>query len=257
MRVIHPASRIALAVAGLASWGAGGAASFLSQNGAGSAALVVTGTIALVLALMGRWPSRISVSGNDLAWDDVERVVDSQIQAARQSDSEASISELEEVKQRLVQLQQTGIVPEHPAEVYDRDVEAAIRRLLPTATVVRQRRGRDLADFVVDHAGTKVLVETKWRSGSDKPFDGSSLPQLFSSLSPSARLVVVINTEVPPASRATEQMAATLGERGRIVQWRGVQDDAALGAALTVLLGLTADNDNTAGNGQASAVATS
>jgi hypothetical protein len=53
--------RAALAAVGLMSWLAGGAAAFLSKNGAGAAALVAAGTVCGVLALMDRWPSRISM----------------------------------------------------------------------------------------------------------------------------------------------------------------------------------------------------
>jgi hypothetical protein len=246
VRVIRRPSRIALTVVGAASWAAGGAACFVSQNGTGAAALVITGTLGVILALMGRWPSHITLSGNDLAWDDVERVVDSQISAARQGgDSDTSVSDLEEVKQRLVQLQQTGTVPEHPAEIYDRDVHAAISRLLPDAAITPQGRSRDVADFVVRYRGRTVHVETKWRSDREKPFGGSTLPRLFNSLASDSRLVVVINSTVPPAINAIELMAGTLADRGRIVQWRGVQDDAALGAALTALLGISAGSGST------------
>lgn len=83
-RRISQRNRIALAAAGLASWAAGGAASFLSGNGAGAAALVAVGGICGMLGLMGRWPSRISMGGSDFFWEDVQETVNSQIQAAEQ-----------------------------------------------------------------------------------------------------------------------------------------------------------------------------
>jgi hypothetical protein len=58
--------RVTLLAAGLASWGAGGVASFVSGNGAGAAALVAVGALCGGVALIGRWPSRISMSGNEL-----------------------------------------------------------------------------------------------------------------------------------------------------------------------------------------------
>lgn len=51
-------ARSALTVVGVGSWLAGGAAAFLSRNGAGAAALVAAGTVCVVLALMSRWTSR-------------------------------------------------------------------------------------------------------------------------------------------------------------------------------------------------------
>src|SRR5580704_16942198 len=84
-RRISHRNRIALAAAGLGSWAAGGAASFLSGNGAGAAALVAVGGICGVLGLMGRWPSRISMGGGDFFWEEVHETVNSQIQVAEQS----------------------------------------------------------------------------------------------------------------------------------------------------------------------------
>src|ERR1700692_2057131 len=85
MRRISRRNRVALAAAGLGSWAAGGAASFLSGNGAGAAALVAVGGICGVLGLMGRWPSRITMGGSDFFWEDVQKTVNSQIQAAEHS----------------------------------------------------------------------------------------------------------------------------------------------------------------------------
>jgi hypothetical protein len=132
-------------------------------------------------------------------------------------------------------LNRTGSLPEHPAEAYDRNVEAAIRRLLPSADVIRQFRSRDVPDFVVDQDGSRVLVETKWRSDA-RPFGGSTLPRLLDRLPPDAKLLVVINTTEPPSERASQTMNEHLAERGRIVLWRDVRDDPELGAALTALL---------------------
>src|ERR1700685_436676 len=61
--------RTALAAVGLMSWLAGGAASFLSKNGAGAAALVAAETVCGVLALMDRWPSRVLMSGKEVSWE--------------------------------------------------------------------------------------------------------------------------------------------------------------------------------------------
>src|SRR6266700_365385 len=80
VHTINGRSRLILVITGIVSWLAGGAASFVSRNGAG--ALIVAGMLREVLALMGRWPSRISMSGNEISWDAVQQTVNSQIQVA-------------------------------------------------------------------------------------------------------------------------------------------------------------------------------
>lgn len=239
LRRISHRNRIALAVAGIGSWAAGGAASFLSSNGAGAAALVAVGGICGVLGLMGRWPSRVSMVGSELSWEDVQKTVDSQIRAAENGgEGDTVLAELEELRERLSTLQRTGAVPEHPAQVYDRAVRAAIERLLPGAKITRQaERSRDVADFVLSHNGSDLLIETKWRSNPAQEFGGSTLPQLLQRLSPGARLLVIVNAV--PMRRARAMIEASLGSRGGIVTWRDINDDRALGEALTSLLSAT------------------
>lgn len=229
--------RAALAAVGLMSWLAGGAAAFLSKNGAGAAALVAAGTVCGVLALMDRWPSRISMSGNELSWDDVKETVDSQIEVAEKSgDASDALRELKELRERLDVLQRTGSVPDHPAETYDKDVWAALQRLLPGAEIIRQGTGRnDIADFLVRHRGDQLLVETKWRADTTRPFGGTTLPRLTQKLSPDDKLLVVLNTDQwrPGATKNVEDV---LGARGRVVTWRDVTDDHVLGEAVRSLL---------------------
>jgi hypothetical protein len=116
-------------------------------------------------------------------------------------------------------------------------VEAAIRRLLPDAEILRpDSRSRDRADFAVRHRGQSLYVETKWRSDPLRVFRGSTLPQLLTKIPAGARLLVVINTAEPPSAQAIELVRTTLGDRGRIVAWRDTTDDAKLGLALTAVL---------------------
>ncbi|TVZ02316.1 hypothetical protein EAS64_26250 [Trebonia kvetii] len=167
--------------------------------------------------------------------------MNSQIQAAEQNgESESVLAELEELRKRLNVLQRTGTVPEHPAQAYDRAVQAAISRLLPGADIIRQqRRSREVADFVVRYKSSELFVETKWRSDPAQQFGGSTLLALVQHLPPGARLLVVVNA--PHMPRAYAVVKDALGERGRIVMWRDVSDDQTLGEALTSLLGKTAE----------------
>ena len=61
------------------------------------------------------------------------------------------------------------------------------------------------------------------------------MPRLIQDLSPDAKLLVVVNTDDWRPS-ATKNVEEALGKRGRIVTWRSVLDDGALGEALTLLL---------------------
>jgi hypothetical protein len=68
------------------------------------------------MSLVGRWPSRISVSGNELSWDAVKETVQSQIESAESVDStDSSEAELKILLDRLIMLQQTGVVPDPQA----------------------------------------------------------------------------------------------------------------------------------------------
>lgn len=177
------------------------------------------------------------MGGNDFFWEDVQKTVNSQIQAAEQNgEGETVLAELKDLRERLNILQRTGTVPEHPAQSYDRAVRAAFSRLLPGADVIQQeRRSREIADFVVRYQGSELFVETKWRSDPAHQFGGSTLQSLVARLPAGARLLVVTNA--PPMTRAHTFVKDALGGRGRIVMWRDVSDDGALGEALTSLLG--------------------
>jgi hypothetical protein len=237
-RLISLGGRAALLVVGLGSWIAGGVGAFLGPNGASATALIITGALTSALGLIGRWPSRVTVSGNEISWERIDQTMESQIRIAQQDDdSEAALRELLSLRDRLAVLQQTGSVPMHPAEAYDQAVLAAISRLLPGAEIIAQgTRSRAISDFTVQYQGSTLLVETKWRADPDQPFGGSTLPVLLSGLSPGARLLVVTNTSVPPLPRARQILHDALGDRGRIACWLDIRDDPALGQALAALI---------------------
>jgi hypothetical protein len=231
--------RVALAVVGAASWLAGGVASFRSTNGAGAAALIAAGVACGLLSFIGRWPSRISVSGNEASWYEVEETVASQIRVAQASGEERSvIEELRSLQIRLRELQRTGEVPPHPAEKYDQEVQRSILEALPGAEVTRHSRSRDVADFVVRYEGNELYVETKWRSDPTKPFGGSTLARLFAGMPSDARLLLVVNTESISA-QARQTVRDKFGDWGQIITWRDSRDNQSLRSALTRLLSPT------------------
>lgn len=144
--------------------GGGGRRGVRKHNGAGSVALVASETCCGVLALIGRWPSRIAVSGNEVAWSEVRETLDSQIDAARAGDEPAgAIAELELLRDRLITLKQSGSAPEHPAESYIRAVGEALQRAAGTG-IRLHRRGpyaRNAPDFVLERGGRRVLVKNE------------------------------------------------------------------------------------------------
>lgn len=231
-------TRVSLAAMGSLSWAAGGLASFMSKNGAGAAGLVVAGVICTVVALIGKWPTRIAMSGSEFAWEEVQETVDTQIAVAEASDDPgAEIAELKMLKSRLATLERTGSVPEHPAEIYDQAVSSAIRRLFPGAELRKSSdRSRSIADFTLKYRNKEVLVETKWRSIPNSPFGGSTLPALLDHLTDDARLLVIANTSVPPKPEAIRLIKNRMDRRGRFVAWQDVGDDEGLAAALRALL---------------------
>ncbi len=228
--------RLLLGGASVGSWVGGAAATFVSDNGAGAAALVAAGAATGVVSLMGRWPTKLTFSGSEFAWDEVHEAVDEQIAAAEESDEAAPVlEELRTLSARLRALETTGVAPLPPAELYDQQVEAALRRILPEARIERQGvRDRQVADFLVRHRGRHLFVETKWRRDAERPFRGGTLSQLLSHLDPNQRLLVVVNAGDVGAAR---RLLSDALPRGVVVGWRDERDDEELERAVREVLG--------------------
>lgn len=227
--------RWVLGVAGVSSWFGGSIATFTTGNGAGAVALIAAGAGAAGLALLGRWPSKVAVSGNEFTWQEIEETLESHIETAREDEANpAVLRELEALKRRLDELQRTGTVAEHPAARYDRDVLAALNRVMPGVDIVVQSAGRpDSPDFVIRAHRRPILVETKWRLNEDAPFGGSTLSRITAHLKPDDRLLVVSNARaIEPAAAALEKQ---IGTRGAVVSWRTPHDDSSLAQALGTL----------------------
>lgn len=212
-------------------------ATFASDNGAGTVALVAVGAAASGLALIGRWPSRVVVSGNEVEWEEIRETLDSQIAAAQDdTDNRAVIAELVTLRSRLRALERTGDVAEHPAARYDYEVRAAVLRVRAGAEIFAEpSRSGDRPDFTVRWDGRVVLVETKWRGETDDSFYGSTLSRLTGPMGPADRLLVVSNAT--NVGLAGQELEGLIGPRGRLVRWRGPTDDPGLAEALNALLG--------------------
>ncbi|MGH8776865.1 MAG: hypothetical protein ACRDWI_17500 [Jiangellaceae bacterium] len=229
--------RLALGVVGVLSWLAGGVAAFVSDNGAGAAALVAVGALAGAISAIGRWPTRVVFSGQELSWADVRETVESQIQTAREGERPAAaLAELAVLRERLDRLALTGEVPRHPAAEYDDHVADALQRVAPTASRLLRTevRSRVTADFELISDDRRVFVETKWRRDPAIEFRGETLPRLVAGLPPNAPLVVVTNSVDVKAFRS--EWSSMLGSRARLVSWRQPADDDALREALTALM---------------------
>lgn len=229
--------RAVLVGVGIASWLAGGVALFLDGSGTGIASLVIAGALCALLGFIGRWPSRVSVSGNEVRWEQVRETFDSSYVAAGDTgEPNAVFGVLRDLEERLDILQRTGEVTEHPAVRYDRAVEAAMRTVMPAATVVRETRRSEYGrpDFHVSLGTRHLFVETKWRPHIDEPYHGSTLHELFESLPPDEPLLIVVNaTEYSDAERRIHEK---LGRRGAIVGWIDARDNEALKPALESFL---------------------
>jgi hypothetical protein len=235
-RAMRGRGRLILGAIGLLSWLAGGVAAFVSENGGGAAALVAGGAVAGAFAAIGRWPTRVVVSGHELSWERIRQTVDSQIQVV-QEDRPDAVKELTVLRQRLDRLQRTGQFQRHPAEDYDDAVAEALRRVAATARLLRsETRSRQVPDFELVDDGRRLYVETKWRTDPRPAFRGDTLPQLLSGLPPGAALLVITNSA--DVSTARESLATAAGIRTQIVSWNDESDDGALRAAVSDMLAL-------------------
>jgi len=227
--------RSCLVGVGAASWIVGGVATFLSSNAAPSAVLIVAGALTSGLGLIGRWPEKVTISGNEVVWPAVTDVVNDQIEVAeRAGEPTAVIEELISLRKRLDQLQSTGHAPIHPAVAYDREVKDALRRVRPTSRLVQAAdRSNRVADFVLHTNGSQINVETKWQPDGTASLRGRTLPSLLQSLPPDARLLVIANTA--DTSEAKERVSGFMGQRGAVVTWRSPRHDDRLRETLDSL----------------------
>lgn len=237
-RSIGILARVVMALVGVTSWIGGGVASFIGSNGAGAAALVAVGAASGGIAVVGAWPSRISLSGNEVSWDDINQAVDSQIKVASAGDEPNEVlAELQILRQRLEALQRTGSAPNHPAQVYDEEVMDAIKRLVPEVFITKSEpRTRSTPDFSVRTRRSQLYLETKWRPDTLKPYAGSTLPQLLAQLPAGSKLLVVVNAPASSVRQAQAVVSDSIGDNGRVVAWRTNLDDPQLAEALTALL---------------------
>lgn len=210
-------------------------ATFVNDNGLGTAALVGAGALAGGTGLVGRWPSRLALSGSEISWEDIRQTVDSQIEVARGTDEPGAVEELRLLRQRLDDLERGRPPTLHPAEVYDAEVRAALTRVLPSARVrPSPDRSQQVADLTLTLGDRALLVETKWKQDAQSRLRGSTLPVLLMTLAADARLLVVTNAG--DVTGAAELLAGAMGPRGAAVTWRDERDDADLAGAAGRLL---------------------
>ena len=232
---IGPTARVLMGLAGVVSWSAGGVTAFVNTNGAGTVALVATGAVAGILALVGRWPSRIGVSGHEIAWDNVRQTVRSQIESAKAGgEPDEALTQLRVLQQRLDGLRVTGTVPAHPAARYDERIRAAVCLLRPDLRVEQgPYRTDEIPDFTLRLGDRVAHLETKWRADPDTPVRASSVDTLLERTR-DVPLLVVANT--PHIEQVTERVRQAVPDRAVVVTWRDRHDDDMLRAALDQVL---------------------
>jgi hypothetical protein len=226
---LGPRTRIALVVFGALSWLGGGVGAYVADNDIASTALVVGGVGALLVAAIGRWPSTISVGGNEASWrrrlaEQVEQEID-----AAPPEAEPALRSIQR------QLEQPLSTSSGPA-AYDRRVVAAIEHVLPGATIRPKRRAGTVSDFELTVDGSVLLIETKYVKPPAKTFSGRTLDPLLAQLATGPHLLVVSNA--PDVDVARDKVRRALGaQRAEVVSWRNDDDDAALLAAIERLTG--------------------
>ncbi|WP_193614145.1 hypothetical protein [Nocardioides lijunqiniae] len=212
---------------------AGAVATFTNSDASGAVALIATGALGGLLGLVGRWPTKLVVSGNEISWSEVTETVDEQIDAAQDAGDQDAVRQLEELRRRLEEMQRTGYAPRHPAAEYDEAVEQALRRALPGAAIRKEAiRSRGMADFEVASGPVPLYVESKFKRDPSTPFQGSTLAPLLDRLTESDRLLIVTNSL---DTRGADAVVSGRADRVRIVTWLGPGDDAILQDALNQL----------------------
>jgi hypothetical protein len=211
-------------------------ATFVSTNGSGAVALVGAGVGAGILAVVGRLPTKVVISGNELHWENVLATIDNQlIVAAAENASPETLQELRELRAAMDSLKRTGRTPTASAAEYDAEVIDAIGRIQPDLSVSPwQQRSPFSADFRAELPSGALWIETKWRSDQAAPFRGRTLPSLLGGLDESDRLLVVANAA--DVGTAAQTVKSRLSARGRVVGWRDAFDDEDLREALNALL---------------------
>lgn len=230
---MKPGERWILGSAGVCSWVAGAVATFAGGSGPPAVALIGAGAASGALALIGRWPTRIVISGHEVSW--LAEEVQEKLEEAEDAGDDARVAVLTELKRDLEQAHRTGSLPRHPAAAYDDDLRDALQRILPGTEIVSStERSRGRADFTLSRGGITLLVESKYKSNVREPFRGSTLEPLLHTIGPSERLLVVTNAI--DVERAARVVATRLAERGQVVSWLGPLDDDALRTAVRRLV---------------------
>jgi hypothetical protein len=105
--------RIGSIVIGLVGLGSGGAAVFLTRVEAGPVALIVAGSLFLLIGASGRLPNRLKIGDNEAEWYEVFRRVQETAEATAEATATKAVrSELDLAMQRLQQ-----IAPEYAASI--------------------------------------------------------------------------------------------------------------------------------------------
>lgn len=225
--------RIASVVFGFALVGVGGVATFVGELGAGAAALVVVGAVALLFAAAGQWPDRITYSGASVEFrvvDIIRNRIDELIALAPDS----TRATLEQLRREVSEAQVNHAPNNAPALRYDDEVERALRRAAPDALIRRDERwSRERADFWLKEDEQRLLVETKY-VGATPLYRGSTLGKLIERAHRGERLLVITNASDPSGAR--RRVVDELGDDGDVVTWRGPEHDPELAAAVQRLL---------------------
>lgn len=203
-----------------------------ARHAASAAVLGTLGALVALIALRGQFPTAMSVGNASVTWDKVDDVIDKFVENVEpRLDRDGFLSEVHTLRARLEALHQTGQVPPHPAEEYDREVENAIRRIIPETYVLRTHSSAlEVPDFILSDGSGRWALETKWRADPSLAYTGRTLGPLLGIYGESMPLVVVVRAN--PDAIEVDLTGRVRARQVQLVAWRGPADDAALVRAI-------------------------
>ncbi|MFD3746393.1 hypothetical protein [Nocardia sp. NPDC058633] len=244
---LGPGERWLAGILGTAFGAAGGAAVFLSDNQAGSAALLILATVLLLLGVQGTALTRFGSGEHSFEMAEKRR----QLGKALRQEAEVS----EDPNEAVVYARAAEIVAPSPAGVRmveGLEYEASFLRALDRLAIpyyLPSQSDSPSTDVVVVVDGIDVYVELKARakplSAADVRRESVRLMKMAAWDGQSRQSLLVVNHVDSPltVSKAREMMHLRDSGTFDIVVWNGPDDDDAVRTALLRMAPYSPDND--------------
>lgn len=232
---LDPKERIGAAVAGIIFGGAGGASVFLSENQAGSAALLLIAAVFLLMGIQGTAVRKAGKDSFDFAQKPAAQIVARSAELSEDDRPSEALAYIEGAVAASPQLGESTLVQESAGLAYERAVIAELQRIVPdmSAQVMAPRGGNHRVDATVVRGGRTATVEVKYRQAG---YIGASQLRILIQRNAMTNGLLVANCRI---SQAAEAYLESLGPDTKIVvvEWRSPEDTPLLQRALDDLLG--------------------